>query len=129
MNFSIRKRLLWTMLSTLLVLAVGASSVTYMRARSDINKLFDYEMEQMVYALAMHIASHPELTEEPAPAPDHEGKAGADYSGHLCCHHVVAAMPVTLEAFTDPSPSIYVSHLPVWPSLFSPEQQLRPPRG
>lgn len=72
MNFSIRKRLLWTMLSTLLVLAVGASSVTYMRARSDINKLFDYEMEQMVYALAMHIASHPELTEEPLLRIEHD---------------------------------------------------------
>lgn len=72
MNFSIRKRLLSTMLSTLLVLAVGASSVTYMRARSDINKLFDYEMEQMVYALAMHIASHPELTEEPLLRIEHD---------------------------------------------------------
>jgi len=72
MNFSIRKRLLWTMLVTLLVLAVGASSVTYMRARSDINKLFDYEMEQMVYALAMHIASHPELTEEPLLRIEHD---------------------------------------------------------
>lgn len=72
MSFSIRKRLLWTMLSTLLVLAVGASSVTYMRARSDINKLFDYEMEQMVYALAMHIASHPELTEEPLLRIEHD---------------------------------------------------------
>jgi hypothetical protein len=76
-----------------------------------------------VQAHASSVSSHED------PAPDHEGKAGADYSGHLCCHHVVAAMPVTLEAFTDPSPSIYVSHLPVWPSLFSPEQQLRPPRG
>jgi hypothetical protein len=129
MNFSIRKRLLWTMLSTLLVLAIGASSVTYMRARSDINKLFDYEMEQMVYALAMHIASHPELTEEPAPAPDPDGKAGADYAGHLCCHYPVGAMPVTLAAFAESGSSTYVSHLPVWPSLFSPEQQLRPPRG
>ena len=72
MSFSIRKRLLWTMLSTLLVLAMGASSVTYMRARSDINKLFDYEMEQMVYALAMHIASHPELTEEPLLRIEHD---------------------------------------------------------
>lgn len=72
MNFSIRKRLLWTMLSTLLVLAMGASSVTYMRARSDVNKLFDYEMEQMVYALAMHIASHPELTEEPLLRIEHD---------------------------------------------------------
>lgn len=72
MSFSIRKRLLWTMLSTLLVLAAGASSVTYMSARSDINKLFDYEMEQMVYALAMHIASHPELTEEPLLRIDHD---------------------------------------------------------
>lgn len=62
------------------------------------------------------------------PVSDHEGK-GADYSGHLCCHHPVAAMPVTLEAFSDSSPPIYVSDLPVWPSLFSPEQQLRPPRG
>lgn len=60
------------MLSTLLVLAMGASSVTYMRARSDINKLFDYEMEQMVYALAMHIASHPELTEEPLLRIEHD---------------------------------------------------------
>lgn len=72
MSFSIRKRLLWTMLSTLLVLAVGASSVTYMRARSDFNKLFDYEMEQMVYALAMHISSHPELTEEPLLRIEHD---------------------------------------------------------
>jgi len=72
MSFSIRKRLLWTMLSTLLVLAVGASSVTYLRARSDVNKLFDYEMEQMVYALAMHIASHPELTEEPLLRIEHD---------------------------------------------------------
>lgn len=72
MSFSIRKRLLWTMLSTLLVLAAGASSVTYMRARSDVNKLFDYEMEQMVYALAMHIASHPELTEEPLLRIEHD---------------------------------------------------------
>ncbi len=72
MSFSIRKRLLSTMLSTLLVLAVGASSVTYMRARSDVNKLFDYEMEQMVYALAMHIASHPELTEEPLLRIEHD---------------------------------------------------------
>ncbi|MBY0271657.1 MAG: hypothetical protein K2X06_17520 [Burkholderiales bacterium] len=72
MNFSIRKRLLWTMLSTLFVLAVGASSVTYMRARSDVNKLFDYEIEQMVYALAMHIASHPELTEEPLLRVEHD---------------------------------------------------------
>lgn len=72
MNFSIRKRLLWAMLFTLLVLAAGASSVTYMRARSDINKLFDYEMEQMVYALAMHITSHPELTEEPLLRIEHD---------------------------------------------------------
>lgn len=72
MNFSIRKRLLWTMLSTLLVLAVGASSVTYMRARSDVNKLFDYEMEQMGYALTMHIASHPKLTEDPLLRIEHD---------------------------------------------------------
>ena len=70
-----------------------------------------------------NVSSH----EEPVPDPD--GKAGADYSGHFCCHYPVGAMPITFAAFANSGPSTYVSHLPVLPSLFSPEQQLRPPRG
>lgn len=72
MNSSIRKRLLWALLLTLIVLATGASCVTYTRARSDVDKLFDYEMKQMVYTLATHIASHPELADEPLLRLEHD---------------------------------------------------------
>jgi hypothetical protein len=83
--------------------------------------------EQQTSASAQTHGLNVSSPEEPAPGPD--GKAGADYSGHLCCHYPVGAMPVTLAAFAESGPSTYVSHLPVWPSLFSPEQHLRPPRG
>lgn len=72
MSASIRVRLLWALLLTLLVLSAGASSVTYHRARSDVNQLFDYEMKHMLYALATHITSHPELADEPLLSLEHD---------------------------------------------------------
>ena len=72
MTFSIRGRLLWSLLFAIAVLGASASVVTYQRATSDINELFDHEMKQMTYALGMHISAHPELAQEPLLREDHD---------------------------------------------------------
>ena len=64
---------------------------------------------------------------EDAPS-GHDNKPGTDYSGHLCCHHPAGVIPNQLATVTGSSPSDYTSDSLVWPPLFSPEQQLRPPR-
>lgn len=112
------KHIVFAVLLLVLPLQGLATALTPVLCHSD-----EQQTSVSVQAHGSDVSSHEE------PAPDHDGKPGADYSGHHCCHHPVSAMPATLEAFTDSCPSIYVSHLPVWPSLFSPEQQLRPPRG
>lgn len=65
MKFSIRGRLFWSLLLAIVVLGTSASVVTYQRAESDVNELFDNEMKQMTHALGMHISAHPELAQEP----------------------------------------------------------------
>lgn len=72
MTFSIRNRLMWTLLLALFFLAVVASIATYFRARSDVNELFDYEMQQMTWALSTHISAHPNLAEEPLLRVEHD---------------------------------------------------------
>ncbi len=71
-SFSIRGRLLWSLLLAVFVLGVSASVVTYQQAKSDINELFDYEMKQMMYTLGLHLSSHPELTQEPLLQVEHD---------------------------------------------------------
>lgn len=112
------KRIVFAVLLLVLPLQALATSLTPILCHSD-----EQQSSVSVQAHGSGVSFHE------VPVPDTDGKAVADYSGHLCCHHPVAAMPLTLEAFSDSSPPIYVLHLPVWPSLFSPEQQLRPPRG
>lgn len=72
MTFSIRARLLGSLLLAIAVLGTSASVATYQSAKSDINELFDYEMKQMIYTLGMHLSSHPELAQEPLLQVDHD---------------------------------------------------------
>ena len=65
MTFSVRRRLFWLLLMSLVGLSAGASIVTYLQARSDVNNLLDGEMEQMTHMLGVHITAHPELSQEP----------------------------------------------------------------
>ena len=64
MKFSIRLRLMWALLLAIFVLSIGASVATYLQARSDVNALLDYEIQQMTLTLSMHISAHPNLAEE-----------------------------------------------------------------
>lgn len=112
------KHIVFAVLLLVLPLQGLATALTPVLCHSD---------EQQTSFSAQEYGSNVSSHEEPALDPD--GKAGADYSGHFCCHYPVGAMPVTFSAFADSGPSTYVSHLPVLPSLFSPEQQLRPPRS
>jgi hypothetical protein len=112
------KHIVFAVLLLVLPLQGLATALTPVLCHSD-----EQQTSVSVQAHGSSVLSHEE------PAPDHDGKAGVDYSGHLCCHYPVGAMPVTFAAFADSGPSTYVSHPPVWPSLFSPEQQLRPPRS
>ncbi len=72
MSFSIRNRLTWALLLAIITLSTGASIATYLQARSDINALFDYEMQQMSWTLSMHISAHPNLSEEPLLRVEHD---------------------------------------------------------
>ena len=72
MKFSIRQRLMWALLLAIFVLSMGASVATYLQARSDINTLFDYEMQQMTRILSTHISAHPNLAEEPLLRVEHD---------------------------------------------------------
>mgnify|MGYP006266688477 CR=1 FL=1 len=72
MKFSIRNRLTWALLLAIVMLSTGASIATYLQARSDINALFDYEMQQMSWTLSMHISAHPNLSEEPLLRVEHD---------------------------------------------------------
>ncbi len=72
MKFSIRLRLMWALLLAIFVLSIGASVATYLQARSDVNALFDYEIQQMTLTLSMHISAHPTLAEEPLLRVEHD---------------------------------------------------------
>lgn len=72
MKFSIRLRLMWMLLLAIFALSIGASVATYMQARSDVNTLFDYEIQQMTLTLSMHISAHPNLAEEPLLRVEHD---------------------------------------------------------
>lgn len=72
MKFSIRLRLMWALLLAIFVLSIGASVATYLQARSDVNALFDYEIQQMTLTLSMHISAHPNLAEEPLLRVEHD---------------------------------------------------------
>jgi hypothetical protein len=113
------KHIVFAVLLLILPLQGLAAALTPILCHSD-------EQQQTVVSVQAH-GSDPSSHEEPTS--NHDGKAGADYSGHLCCHYPVGAMPVPFAAFADSGPSTYVSLPQVLPSLFSPEQQLRPPRG
>lgn len=113
------KHIVFAVLLLILPLQGLAAALTPILCHSD-------EQQQTAVSVQTHgsdSSSHEE------PTSNHDGKAGTGYSGHLCCHHPVGAMPATFAAFADSGPSTYVSLPQVWPSLFSPEQQLRPPRG
>lgn len=60
---------------------------------------------------------------------NHDDQPGSDYSGHLCCHHPVGAILTYFAVVADAVPTVYVLQPVISPSLFSPEQQLRPPRS
>ena len=72
MTFSIRGRLFSSLLAAIALLAAGASVAIYQRAKSDINELFDYEMKQMVFALGVHMSSHPDVEQEPLLRVEHD---------------------------------------------------------
>ena len=72
MKFSIRLRLMWTLLLAIFALSIGASIAAYMQARAEVNTLFDYEIQQMTLTLSMHISAHPKLTEEPLLRVEHD---------------------------------------------------------
>ena len=72
MKFSIRLRLMWTLLLAIFALSIAASVATYLQARSDVNVLFDYEIQQMTLTLSMHISAHPNLAEEPLLRVEHD---------------------------------------------------------
>lgn len=72
MKFSIRLRLMWALLLAIFVLSIAASVTTYLQARSDVNSLFDYEIQQMALTLSMHISAHPNLAEEPLLRVEHD---------------------------------------------------------
>lgn len=72
MKFSIRFRLMWVLLLALIVLSIAASITTYLQAKSDVNTLFDYEIQQMTLTLSMHISAHPNLAEEPLLRVEHD---------------------------------------------------------
>ena len=72
MRFSITRRLLALLLVSLVTISFGASVVTYFQARAGVNDLLDHEMEQMVSMLAVHISTHPELSQEPFLRVEHD---------------------------------------------------------
>lgn len=72
MKFSIRLRLMWALLLAIFALSIAASVATYLQARSDVNTLFDYEIQQMTLTLSMHISAHPNLAEEPLLRVEHD---------------------------------------------------------
>ena len=63
---------MWALLLAIFALSLGASVAAYLQARSDVNTLFDYEIEQMTLTLSMHISAHPKLTEEPLLRVEHD---------------------------------------------------------
>lgn len=72
MKFSIRLRLLWVLLVSIVLLAVAAGIATYLQAKSDVNTLFDYEIRQMTLTLSAHVSAHPELADEPLLRVEHD---------------------------------------------------------
>ncbi len=72
MTLSIRYRLIWTLLLAFFALSLAASIATYLQARTDVNALFDYEIQQMALTLSMHISAHPNLAEEPLLRTEHD---------------------------------------------------------
>lgn len=72
MKISIRLRLMWALLLAIFALSIAASVAAYLQARSDVNTLFDYEIQQMTLTLSMHISAHPKLTEEPLLRVEHD---------------------------------------------------------
>jgi hypothetical protein len=50
-------------------------------------------------------------------------------SGHLCCHHFSAGIPVTFEHLPDLSPTLASRSIVSSYKLFVPEQPQRPPRS
>ncbi len=63
---------MWALLLAIFVLSIGASVATYLQARSDVNVLFDYEIQQMTLTLSMHISAHPNLADEPLLRVEHD---------------------------------------------------------
>jgi len=50
-------------------------------------------------------------------------------SGHLCCHHFSAGVPVAFEKLPDLAPTLVSRSIVLSHKLFVPEQPQRPPRA
>ena len=91
------KHIVFAMLLLVLPLQGLATALMPVLCHSD-----EQQTSVSVQAHGSNVSSH----EEPVPDPD--GKAGADYSGHLCCHHPVGAMPAWEPGSTERRPTLYV---------------------
>lgn len=76
---SLRSRLLWFLLGTTLLAAVGQALVAYSAARDEADELFDYHMQQMALTLRTSAPAVEQSTDTEEPEDDE----GYDFVVHV----------------------------------------------